>query len=89
MDKQPSLTREVKLTAHATPTLEVTKIETHKTLQCRCCAKEGPEMHGVLRYGLKLYITKITMSNLCPMCETVFSKLETARIHEVKAVLWN
>ena len=118
MDKHPSLTREGKLAAHATPwakqfrgdiealTLfdesdvfvrelqgdlrkvfshvdsfcaldperrqrqeEVTERETHKTLQLGCCAKERQRCLEVLRYGLKLYTTRITISNLCPMCE--------------------
>ena len=79
---------------------EVTEIETHRTLQCRCCTKEGQRRTEFLSHkarvahevralflggthGLKL-LTKITIYGVCPMCETVFPKLETARIHEVK-----
>ena len=37
-------------------------------------------------HGLKLYVTTVTISNACPMCETVFfSNLVTARIHVVQA----
>ena len=36
-------------------------------------------------HGLKLYVTKMRLSNACPMCKTVFSKLITARTHAVQA----
>ena len=50
-------------------------------------ARVTHEMHAVLEgrtHGLKLNVMTITISNVCPMCETVFLNFATARIQVVE-----
>ena len=60
------------------------------------CKTERSETHKAMRRTrcmLSFWVTRmdcncslrVTISNICPMCETVFPKLETARTHNVKA----
>ena len=49
--------------------------ETHNTDQCRCWTKEGEkctEHCETHTHGLKLCVTTVTISNVCPMCKTFF-----------------
>ena len=51
-------------------------------------ARVAQEVHALFLDGtheLKQNVTTMTISNVCPMCETFFPNLATARIHIVKA----
>ena len=51
-------------------------------------ARVAHDVHALFwsgTHGLKMNVTRMTISNVCPMCETVFPNLATVRIHGVKA----
>ena len=52
--------------------------------QSKSSARSASQKKGT--HGLKLYVTTMTTSSVCPMCETVFfSNLATPRVHVVQA----